>query len=112
MIARRHRLTKQDRIPALLRQGRMLMGKLIVVRFRENNRPSARFAVIVSTKIAPRAVDRNRLRRQLYELLRLHGEKFANKPHFDILILPKTSIMNATYSEIETSLLSLIPLIR
>lgn len=108
MIARRYRLTKKDDIPALLKEGRMVMGKYLVLRSRPNHGENHRFGIIVSQKISAKAVERNRIRRRIYEITRHHYEDFPKNETFDMLLLPKTAIMSATYADMERDLLQLI----
>ncbi|MDP2624571.1 MAG: ribonuclease P protein component [Candidatus Peregrinibacteria bacterium] len=109
MLARRYRLTKRDNIPAILKKGGMFMSKPLVIRFQKNNLDHHRFGAIVSQKIDSKAVNRNRVRRQIYEVLRLNYEQFPSDSHFDILILPKKAIIESTYPEIQDAILSLMP---
>ncbi len=108
MLARKHRLTKRDNLESILKSGGKKMGKLLVVRFRKSDQNQHRLSVIISQKVAKKAADRNRIKRQIQEIVRLNYEKFDLSDYFDILILPKKAIMGATYHEIETDLLPLI----
>jgi ribonuclease P protein component len=109
MLTRRHRLTKSDNVSGILKSGGMASSKFLVARFRKSELKHNRFSVIVSNKIDSKAVNRNRVRRQIYELLRLNLDKFSADQHFDILILPKKAIIGATYEEIEKQLLKILP---
>lgn len=82
------------------------MGKLLVLRFRENEHEDHRFSVIISHRISTKAVPRNRVKRQIHEVIRLNADKFPKKPHFDILVLPKKNILGATYEDIEADILA------
>ncbi|MBT5016543.1 ribonuclease P protein component [Candidatus Peregrinibacteria bacterium] len=108
MFSSKHRLTKKDKPEAILKSGKKAMGKFMVLRFIRNQHKEHRFSVIISTKISNKAVTRNRFRRQIQEIIRLNLETFPPKDHFDILILPKKAIIESTYAELETDLLSLI----
>jgi ribonuclease P protein component len=109
MLPRQLRLTKKDALSGILRTGGTATSRSIVARFRKNDRQNPRFSVIVSKKIEKNATDRNRLRRQLYEIIRLHQDKFTATPYFDILILPKKAMIGATYQEIEQDFLKILP---
>lgn len=84
------------------------MGKLMVLRFRKSEKEENRFSVIITEKIAKKAVARNRLKRQIYEVIRLNQDKFPTSTQFDILILPKKAIIGATFQDIEADLLPLL----
>ncbi len=109
MLSRKSRLTKKDKPESILKNGEKAMGKFMVLRFIKNQHDHHRFSVIISTKISNKAVTRNRFRRQIQEIIRLNLGAFPQKDYFDILILPKKAIIEATYSDLESDLLSLIP---
>lgn len=76
MLPKNQRLTG-NRTDYLLRKGKKTGTALFALKYLPR-RPSpsaawnkSRFCVIVSTKLFPKAVQRNRLRRQIYEILRL-----------------------------------------
>lgn len=53
------------------------------------------------------AVVRNRIRRRLREILRLHREEFA--PGWDVVIHPGRRVATLKFTNIEMELLSLLP---
>ncbi|TSC76528.1 MAG: ribonuclease P protein component [Parcubacteria group bacterium Gr01-1014_31] len=55
---------------AVLRHGAMVRGGGLTVRVLPTGRQGSRFAFVVSNKVSKHAVQRNRLRRQLRELVR------------------------------------------
>ncbi|MFA5843007.1 MAG: ribonuclease P protein component [Candidatus Gracilibacteria bacterium] len=113
MLARPYHLKRKDDIPGLLKRGKLGMNRLLVARFRRNEvEKHHRFSVLVSTNIATQAVDRNRVRRRIYSLLRKHYDRVPSLPIFDVVILPKKSILTASFKDIEAALLSLIPSLR
>ena len=113
MLARPYHLKRKDDIPGLLKRGKLGMNRLLVVRFRRNEvEKHHRFSVLVSNNIAAHAVDRNRIRRRIYALLRRHYDRLPPLPILDVLILPKKSIITASFKDIEAALLSLIPFLR
>ena len=108
MLSRRYRLTKKDHLSSILKKGDTLKSRLLVARFRKNDKEHHRFSVIISNKVLPKAVDRNHIKQQLYEIIRLNYDQFQQNAYFDILILPKKAIIGTTYSELETTLLKLL----
>jgi ribonuclease P protein component len=66
----------------------------------ENTLPFSRYAVVVTTKISKRAVVRNQLRRRIYTILKkgyLDGK-------IDVILYPKSSMVNLTDEEISTAI--------
>lgn len=60
----------------------------------ENKEESSRFGIVVSTKISKLAVDRNRIKRQMRSAIKSLLPKL--KANYDILILTKRNILDAT----------------
>lgn len=117
MLARRYRLTKKDNVEEIMTQGQVAKSQLFVVRYLPNNLPHNRTMALVSKKIAERAPDRNRVRRQIYEIVRLEEKKKTeNKekslaslnPSLDIVIFPKKAIIEAPFKETQRQLVSLL----
>lgn len=72
MLTRRHRFHGLGSLNFVYRRGRTVRGKHMALRFVLNERRSEyRAAVVVSRKVNKSAVVRNRIRRRLYEQLRL-----------------------------------------
>ena len=61
---------------------------------------------IVGLKISKKAVQRNKIRRQLEEIIRLKFNQIKNG--FDIVILTEPKIIEKKYKEIEEILISLL----
>ncbi|HCW32171.1 MAG: hypothetical protein UT55_C0008G0011 [Candidatus Peregrinibacteria bacterium GW2011_GWE2_39_6] len=112
MLPRNCRLTKKDNFSAILQYGRFVKRDYLVARYRYNRGTQHRFSVVVSTKIASKAVIRNKIRRQIYEAIRLNLIYFPTERYFDIIILPHRAILVGSYRDIVKSLSALIPLIR
>lgn len=108
MLSRAYRLTKKDHVPAILKEGKMHRGAHFVVRFRENRLNHPRFGVIVSQKIRDKAVDRNRLRRQMFESLRLYLKKNPSLRSFDLIVLPQKGLARLPYATLDGSLCGML----
>lgn len=68
-----------------------------------SGRKNSRFAVVVSKKVLKSAVGRNRIRRRVYEMLRLEITKF--KSPVDVIVVVKNSeVKDIAYLEMETEL--------
>lgn len=108
MLKKLYRLSKKDNFPSILKNGGKVIGRFLVLRFVKNNQNTHRLGTIISQKISSKAVCRNRIKRQINEIVRLNYAKMPSKSYFDILILPKTAIMETNYHDIEADFLSLI----
>lgn len=104
MIAKKFR-TPREKIDYILNKGLSLVSRFFIVRYEQNELNHSRYRVIVSRKIDPGAVNRNKLRRQIYEAIRLipANTDTATK-NFDIIFIPKKKISESSYKEISTDL--------
>jgi ribonuclease P protein component len=106
MIRRPFRLTSK-RIEYLLKKGKKVGNEYFTLKFIPGpaNMNTCRFSVIVSLKIDSKAVGRNRIRRQLYEIIRLHKDSI-NK-NFDIAVITKPEVKNLDYTSMREVLTEL-----
>ena len=77
-----------------------------MVFLRRSDLPQDRFGMSVK-KALGNAVVRNRIRRRVREILRLHREEFA--PGWDIVIHPARAAATLKFAKLEAELLSLLP---
>ncbi len=107
MIPRSFRLPK-TRIGFLLKKGGKLANDQLMVRYRSGGfqETHSRFAVTVSLKVHPKAVKRNRLRRQIYETIRLNIGLI--KDPTDIIIIVKPPILKMTAAQIRRLIITFL----
>ena len=75
--------------------------------FAENTRGFTRVAVVVSKKVARLAVDRNRIRRRVYEVVRLNFDLIPKKMDYVFVVYSK-EIMRMPFGELEGMLGKLV----
>lgn len=90
MLKRKHRLAKTKEVRKVFLKGRSFFNPFITIKVLQNIRGFSRFTVIVSTKVAKKAVKRNRLKRILREFIRLRLNKFI-LGDYSIIIKPKSA---------------------
>lgn len=103
MINRSLRINKQ-RIPYILKKGHTLKQGLFTVRYMENKEQYCRFITIVSKKIERLATKRNKIKRKIYEGIRLDHKILEKNPKLDILLIPHKQIRSSDYESIDKSL--------
>lgn len=81
-------------------------GNFFIIKVASNNLDFSRFGVIISSKIIKKAVQRNHLKRIIFNLIRLN--KFCQVSGKDALIISQPSVSRAGKAEIEKELNSLI----
>jgi len=105
MLKKNHRLSKQNDFEDIFRHGAFFSGPGLSLRIRKNNLSFSRFAVVAGLKISKKAVQRNRLRRQIWEIFRVNLEKI--KKGFDIVVQVKTGLLNQKYGQIEAEIIKI-----
>ncbi len=88
----------------LYRRGKSAGGRLLVLYCRKNGQEYNRVGLTVGAKLG-HAVARNRMRRRLREIYRLHEPQFL--PGYDMIVVARTRAMTASYAELEHAYLSL-----
>ena len=97
-------LKKNHEFKRLYNKGKSAASQCAVVYCRRNGKAENRLGVTVSTKIGG-AVQRNRVRRRLKEIYRLHEEQLT--PGHDVIIVARVRSRFAGFQELESSVLSL-----
>ncbi len=106
MLPKEHRLSNEHDFGIVKTRGRSFFGKLFSVRIlvHKSKRP-ARFGFVVSTKVSRRAVDRNKMKRMLREIVRKHLEDFSFG--FDCVIFVKKSMIEASLFQVESEMMNI-----
>ena len=112
MISRKYRFHGHGSLNYLFRHGKTVRVEYLSLRFTPNKKEDYRLAVVVSKKVSKSAVVRNRIRRRLYEAVRL-ARQSADKPwNYDMSLtvyderlasLPSSEIVNAVAKLLEKS---------
>ena len=87
----------------LYHKGRSAAGKYLVLYCRRNGLQENRIGYTVSAKLG-HAVVRNRVRRRLREIYRLHESQF--QPGWDIVVVARSRAVDAPYQKLERAYLS------
>jgi ribonuclease P protein component len=103
---RANRLVRRAEFDAVYREGRRRSSQSFVVFFRPNGREISRFGMSVKKALGV-AVVRNRIRRRVREILRLHRLEIA--PGWDIVIHPRVIVAKAEFASLEAELLRTLP---
>jgi ribonuclease P protein component len=98
------RLLRPGDFTALRHSGKRLATKHFQCEFRPNETRSARLGMAVSRRVSKRAVERNRIRRQIRETFRLQR---PNLPPCDILIIARTAAATADSRTLRLELVEL-----
>ncbi len=110
MLKKEFRLRKQKDFENVFNKGVYFSEKLLILKAVENSLSFSRFGFVVSKKISKKAVERNRIKRLMSEIIRLSQEKI--KPGFDIVFISKVGIVGKNFEEIKETMEKLLKKIR
>ena len=99
MLEKKYRI-ERNQVQHILKKGENSVSKLFIIRYIKNNKGFNRYSSVVSKKLHAKAVDRNRLRRQIYHACSA-AEHTNTSEHFDIVLIPKKNILTAKFGKIE-----------
>lgn len=108
MISNRFRFHGYGGLNYVYRKGKTVRFGTISIRYCPNpRRKHSRIAVVVSKKVAKKAVDRNQIRRRLYEVTRqiLPNIKY---PHDIVITVFDRQIMGTKHTELESTIIELL----
>lgn len=101
MLASQFRFHGYGSLNYIYRNGKTVRQGPISLRFTANTRRTkCRVAVVVSKKVAKKAVDRNKIRRRLYEAIRLQLLQIK-QPHDIVLTVFDKQVLDLTPKAIE-----------
>lgn len=110
MLAKRHKIQGRYRIERVFEKGRRVFGNYFSIHFFPN-KIGPQFAVVIPSKLKANAVTRNRIRRRLYEVIRLHANLTTGKK-YDMVLLGRTlNIQKAPFQSLVSEFLKLMKLV-
>lgn len=100
MISQKYRFHGHASLKYLLANGINIRGNILSIKIVDNNRRKySRVAIIISKKVLKHAVDRNRARRRLYEIVRPMISDFNRTVDLAIIVY-KSNVINAPHDEL------------
>ena len=105
-LPRNCRLVRRSEYDVVYREGRRRTSREFTIFLRPNGLEISRFGWSIK-KALGNAVRRNRIRRRLREILRLHRQEIATG--WDIVIHPRSTAATAKFSPLADELVKLIP---
>jgi len=97
---------RRSEYDAVYREGRRRTSREFAVFLRANGLDESRFGWSIKKALGS-AVKRNRIRRRIREIIRLHRQEIS--PGWDIVIHPRTSVATAEFVGLTEELLKILP---
>ncbi len=85
MISKQHRFHGHGSLNFAYRKGRQVRDDYMSLRVARSRNDDYRMAVVVSKKVSKLAVTRNRIRRRVYEVVRLHRQTAGGPWPYDLI---------------------------
>lgn len=107
MLSKKYRFHSRGGVRWVYKHGKTLRRSKMSLIFAENTRGFTRLSVVVSKKVAKSAVERNRIRRRVYEALRVNFEHIPKKVDYIFVVFSK-DVMRMPFGELEKVLGELV----
>ncbi len=102
MLKSENRLTKNNDFDAVFKKGRSCYSKIFSVKILPNSLEENRFGILVGTKISKKAVNRNKIKRQIRAAI--ESELFLLNKGNDCIIVTFPLILDKNFDEITSAL--------
>lgn len=102
MLKKINQLTQDKEFNNVFQNGRANYDKIIGTKVIATKLGTSRFGILVSNKVSKKAVERNKIKRQIREIIRLQLNKL--KSGYDCVIITLPPILDRKYQEIEKSI--------
>jgi ribonuclease P protein component len=112
VVSKKHRFKGNNSLRYLYKKGATLRSSTLTVRHLKNNRtPEYRVAVVVSKKVTKSAPKRNRIRRRIYEIIRLNAPKYLQN-HDIAIIVYSDKLATIKHQDLEETLIGMLQQIK
>lgn len=107
MLNKKYRFHSRGGVRYVYQKGKTIRTPNMSLIFADNTRGFTRVAVVVSKKVEKSAVGRNRIRRRIYEALRVNLEQVPKKRDY-IFVVFSNKVLEMSFKELEGVLGKLI----
>jgi len=103
MLNKKNRLRLDKDFDNAFKQGQSFYNDVFGLKLAKNNLNEFRLGVLVGLKVSKRAIRRNRIKRQIREIVRLETPKL--KTGYDLVVITLPKIVDKDFPEIKSLLL-------
>ena len=100
MLAKKYRFHSRGGVRYVYQKGKTVRTPKMSLVFTKNTRGFTRVAVVVSKKVEKTAVGRNRIRRRIYEAIRVNFEYIPKETDYIFVVFSK-DILTMPFHELE-----------
>ena len=107
MLSKKYRFHSRGGVKYVYQHGKTVRTPKMSLVFAENTRGFTRVAVVVSKKVDKTAVGRNRIRRRVYEALRLNFDLIPKAKDYVFVVFSR-DVMKMPFDDLEENLGKLV----
>ena len=107
MLNKKYRFHSRGGVRFVYQKGKTVRSPKMSLTVLDNDRGFTRFAIVVSKKVLKTAVGRNRIRRRIYEAIRVNFEDIPKKRDYIITVFDK-KVKDMSFKELEKILGDLV----
>ncbi len=107
MLAKKYRFHSRGGVNFVRQKGKTVRTPLLAMTYLANHLAYQRFGVVISKKVLKSAVGRNRIRRRIYEALRLELPNYSY-PIDCLLIVHSRSFLTLPFTEVRSTIHDLL----
>lgn len=107
MLEKKYRFHSRGGVRYVYQKGKTIRKPKISLVFTDNTRGFTRVAVVVSKKVDKSAVGRNKIRRRVYEAIRLNFDDLPKKRDY-IFVIYNKNMAKISFQELEKELGELV----
>jgi ribonuclease P protein component len=105
MLTRKERLTKKE-FQQAYKNSKTFYSNNFILKSSTNNKQMNSYGVMISKKVSKKSVIRNKLKRQILEIIRLNKQCINNG--YSCIFVVKESAINLSYQAIEKEIIYLL----
>jgi len=106
MLKKQNRLRGEKDFEKIIKKGERFWDIFLFLKVIKNNLRIVRVGLVISRKVSKKAVERNRIKRQLSEILRIKINEINSG--YDLVFFVKKGIKTRSFSEIKESVEALL----
>ena len=107
MLNKKYRFHSRGGVRYVYQKGKTVRSPKMSLVFMDNSRGFTRVAVVVSKKVEKSAVERNKIRRRVYEAIRVNFDLVPKKKDY-IFVIYNKDVKKMPFGELETILGKLV----
>ena len=106
MLNKKNRISNRRLIQKLFDKGGLYKNAYFIFKFLPSTEDTSQFAIVVSKKVAPKAVHRNKLKRQISESIQEKLDQI--KTNIVVLVIAKQGLAEIEYQDINKGIADFI----